>query len=317
MGIYTSAIPLADVKAFLGVTHTDADAWLEREIESQLQAIEIYLDRPVVVRQFREDLDGTGDSQLVLNHAPVQSVLSLNIDLDRKFAISTQIAADRYFISHEDRIEMEYDAFYCGRQNVRIAYIAGFAEIEIPFARQRFDFRETQDGRPITVYIPAGIYTPDEIAETLQPLINAVVSDKSCTVTFDWVSRTFQVEVSQGYFEVLTAFPSIFESAESVTGLIGWASDTAVDPDNEVKSGVVAFQIPEVITLVALESIAEQYQRGSFGQNRYGTLRAYRLDDYQVTYNSEGSGSGQTTKSSSLSEKHTGLLNPLRRWTLI
>ena len=311
MDLYLSTLSLSDTKAFLNIpaTETDADAWLTREIGSQLQAIEVYLDRPVVVRQFREDVDGTGRSQLILNYAPVQSIASLNIDSNRVFGASTRYAADAYFIDGDGISLWDFGFFPRGIKNVRVSYFAGFAEIEIPFTRQRFDIREVDGGRLLTVYLPAGTYTPTVIAEMLEEALNTV-GDAPRTVSFDYVQRCFMISQASGYLQVVTSLENTFTASDSAAGLIGWSTDTVI-AEGALKSGVVSIGIPEVLTLVALENIAEQYQRGAYQNNHYG-IQSYWLDDYRVIYEKPG----QADVGSSFSMKHQNLLAPFKRWTL-
>lgn len=313
MGIYSAGLTLSEIKDFVGVSGTDADTWLQREAEGLFQAIEAYLDRPIVIRHIQEDLDGMGGASLILNYAPVQSILSVNIDPSRKFQPSTQLAPDAYFIETDDRISLEHDFFPYGDQNVRFSYMAGYAEIEVPFERQRFDIKEANNGALLTAYLPTGRYTPKALSETLQVALNSV-GDEPRTVTFDAVQRRFTIAQPSGYCEVVTAESGVFTASDSATGLLGWTADQELT-DGEIKSGVVSVGIPEVFKSVVLENIAEQYQRGRFGTNRYSIFRSYRLGQFQAVYNTEDSGGGEG-KSSPFSEKHTHLLEPFRRWTL-
>ena len=85
MSDYLAVLPLEDVKEFLNLTETEdkLDAWLGREAKSQLQVIEEYLDRPVIVQQFREEIDSTGGTILrsrIHRCSPLLICLLITID---------------------------------------------------------------------------------------------------------------------------------------------------------------------------------------------------------------------------------------------
>jgi hypothetical protein len=181
MSDYLVSLPLTDVKNYLNLSNTTeaVDTWLTREVRTQMQAIEKYLDRPIVVQQFREDMDGTGEYRMNLTYTPVLSVLTLNVDNFRYFRDNTEIDASQFLLLDDACLELEHDYFPYGTKNVRVSYIAGFAEIEVPFARQRFDIRETDSGNLLTAYLPAGRYeNANDVVTSLQEALNAVGDDR-------------------------------------------------------------------------------------------------------------------------------------------
>ena len=313
MSDYLTILPLSDVKAFLNIDDTTADSWLEREIASQLQAIEEYLERPVTPQRFREDLDGTGYRTLDFDHTPVQSVLSVNVDPYRKFSGSTNQTETDYAIDAEG-IELRYSYFPCGRRNVRVEYIAGFADITIPFGQRRFDFREMDSGDLLTAYLPTGVFTPTDLAEHLQTALNDG-GDAEKSVAFDWTHRRFELSTDSDYLQVVTSLTNTFTASESATGLLGFSAD-AVLTDDVILGDTVTLSMPDAIKGVALEMIAMQYVKSAVNTNngnRYG-VQTYRLDDFQITYDTRNETAvNQTT---GMTPKLENALKPWKRWRL-
>ena len=313
MSDYLEALPLEDVKGFLNLSDSDnqLESWLQREIKSQLQTIEQYINRPVVVQQIRDDMDGTGESLLKLYETPVQSVIDLFIDHDRRFNATTRIDRDR-FIVDDDCIELRYDRFPYGHRNVRVNYIAGYAEIEIPFSRRRFDIREDANGELLTVYLPTGTWTPTELAESLESALNSV-GDYERSVDFDWTHRHLTISQSEDDLHVVPHVTNEFTSTESATLLLGFKTNTS-HTDGKIVGSTVALGIPEAIKGVALELIAMQYAVSSFNGSRYG-LRSYRLSDYQVTYETGNENASDSV--SGIPPKLEKRLQPFKKWVLI
>ena len=314
MSDYLAVLPVSDVKSFLNLTNTKAgrDDWLERELSTQFEVIERYLDRPVVAQQFRDELDGTGYDSLDLEFTPVQSVIDVRIDANRRFGMNTRIDTDGYIVD-DDSIEMLYDSFPIGRRNVRIQYIAGYGEIEIPFNRRRFDIREEDAGDVLTAYLPTGRWQPIELAEHLETALNDI-GDNDRSVSFDWTHRQFVIEQTDGdYLQVVTNVANSFTSSVSATALLGYTSN-AILADDKIVGNSVTLSIPKVISSTALELIAMHYAQSAFGNNHYG-IQSYQLDDYRVTYeNADANGSEQVSGIPPRLEKR---LRPFKKWDLI
>ena len=313
MSDYSAVLSLEDVKDFLNLTETEdkLDAWLGREVKSQLQVIEEYLDRPVIVQQFREEIDSTGGTILKIENTPVQSVIDLFIDNDRRFRESSRIDNDQ-FIVDEDSIELQYDRFPYGHRNVRVNYIAGYAEIEIPFSRQRFDIRETSGGDLLTCYLPTGRWQPTELAEALESVLNSV-GDYERSVTFDWTHRRMTIhQPEHDYLQIVTNQSNAFTTNESATGLLGF-KNSATLADSVIVGASVGLGIPEAIRSVALELVAIQYASSSFNGNRYG-LKTYQLGDYRVDYDNDSESGSED--GAGIPNKLKNRLKPYKRWDL-
>ena len=312
MSDYSAVLSLEDVKDFLNLTETDnkLEAWLQREAKSQSQVIAEYLDRPVVVQQFRDEVDGTSDGSLDLEHTPVQSVIGLYIDDDRRFRESSRIDTSQIIVD-ADCIELRNDRFPYGHRNVRVNYIAGYAEIEIPFSRQRFDIRETAGGDLLTCYLPTGIWQPTELAESLESALNSVGRYER-SVTFDWTHRRLTItQPEHDYLQIVTDQSGVFTTNESATGLLGFKSSVTL-ADGVIVGTSVTLGIPEAIKSVVLELVAMQYAMSSFNGSRYG-LKSYQLSDYRVEYDNGDSGSQDGV---GIPMQLKNRLKPYKKWIL-
>jgi hypothetical protein len=134
---------LADVKTWLsgssGIGATD-DALIARLVTDVSGAIAAYLGRPALTpRAYAERLDGNGKARIYLRHYPVLQMTSLAIDNVAVPAAPTPAAgapfAKGYLLESWDglppgtpqALDLFHTVFREGRQNVTVAYSAGYA----------------------------------------------------------------------------------------------------------------------------------------------------------------------------------------------
>lgn len=111
---------------------TSKDEQLKSLINRSYKILEKYIGRVVKSTQYTEYQDGDGTPQILLNQWPIISVTSIHSDVERDFGSDTEIEAANYLIySDEGRIELYKDEtiFPEGKQNVKVIYTAGYAEI--------------------------------------------------------------------------------------------------------------------------------------------------------------------------------------------
>lgn len=118
---------LANVKAWLNLTSTDADALLERLITATSGVIEQYVNRTLLTHDVVEELDGTGGTKLAFREYPVTAVTSVTVD-------GTVIPAaagplDLGYVVGRYSIKLRGYTFNEGYSNVSIEYTAGYAEV--------------------------------------------------------------------------------------------------------------------------------------------------------------------------------------------
>lgn len=129
---------LANVKAWLSppLTSTNDDALLTRLVSAASRFILGYLNRPSLLSlPYAETRDGVGGRTLMLRQWPVTSVTSLTVDGNAVPAAGPAGAAagwvldgwDGWSAGQPQALSVIGYAFARGRQNIAIAYTAGYA----------------------------------------------------------------------------------------------------------------------------------------------------------------------------------------------
>ncbi len=149
---------LANVKAFLGVTATTSDAFLQSRIAAVSGQIRGWLSRSSLLSQsYTDTYDGTGGRKLMLRNWPVTAISALTINgtsiaagsypagssggvvsFDGDFLDAWDGLPPGYYFSTWDgyapgrRIPLELNGFrfYRGSQNIQVTYTAGYRRTE-------------------------------------------------------------------------------------------------------------------------------------------------------------------------------------------
>ena len=293
-------VSLEDAKNFLNLgDNTERDAWLEGEIDAMSEYIERWTNRRFVARTYREDTGADMEHYtLYPENTPILEVNRIYDDSELKFDDDTLLEADDYNV-FEDRIEFRtYESPFIASERrrrwrrlwtantIRIEYVAGYGDIEIPFDRQRIDFQETDGGDTHTVYLNFGRWTPKAVAVDLNVAMNAV-GDHAREVSFDWTTRKFSIKQTDGQLTLLPSVSGEFMESDSALPLLGFTG-TGYTSSPAVGSSLT-LEIPADLKRAALNLIALQYDKGSHGQRQRG-LRSVQIDDYRAEFarSSEG-----------------------------
>jgi len=286
-------VSLDEARKFLNLGEdTDKDAWLSAEIDAVSESIEQYLDRRIVARTYREDTGAEmEDNTLHVENTPILEVEAIYEDTELIFGSETLIDPSRYTV-FEDRIEFRgYQSPYIASQRrrryqrdsentLRVEYVAGYGDIEIPFGRQRLDFQETDSGDTYTVYLNAGRFTPKEILVDLTVELNSV-GDHEREVSFDWKTRKFTIQQSDGALSLLPSVNGEFSESESALPLFGFTmSGYTTSP---AVGTSVTLEIPADLKRAVLNLIALQYDKGSHGR-AYRGLKSQQIGDTREEY---------------------------------
>lgn len=151
----TSFCSKDDVKKYLGfdsvISVTD-DASLEIIIDGISVAIESYIGRDILSREYTEYYDGMGSKYLFPDHYPITSVSGIWEDADWEWGASTEIDSSDYRIKDNNHIVLTSDFFDKDDQNIKIIYTAGYASVpadlklaSIEEAARRFKRRKEID----------------------------------------------------------------------------------------------------------------------------------------------------------------------------
>ena len=301
-----SLITLAEAKAFLGLADTvsDRDTWLAAEIDRQSSRIETYLQRQVKARLYREDIYCKSDNceDIYPEHTPIMEVVKLYADTDRIFGEDTLIDADDYCVNYNDIEILDADA--C---DFRLEYVAGWGTIEIPFARQRIDLKETPSGSQLTFYLDAGRHTPAAIVEQLNRELNTQSArDYKREVSFDWRTRQFQITQTGGTL-TLIAGP---DPNKSALPLLGFESTLTPSP---IVGETVTLDIPADLKGVALQLLHLGYNESNLGTHSSRGLRSIQIAEYRATFGSADS----TSEITNFPKEIESVLDSYKRWDIL
>lgn len=119
---------VADVKAWLGITGAQNDAVLARLVTAASAAAEAFMSRKIAAADYTERGDGASGETYVPRRQPVNSVASLSIGGVTVAASPDGIQAG-YMIDGNQVVLVGGPRFCRGRQNVLLAYNAGYATV--------------------------------------------------------------------------------------------------------------------------------------------------------------------------------------------
>lgn len=126
---------LASVKANYDIDTnlTDHDTLIQDLITQKSKEISVYCGRTFATTTHTEQYDGRGESVLIVNNYPIQSITSIYDDVDRSFSASTLIDSSNYVCTNEDAnggmIRGDGIIFSKGVKNIKVIYSAGYDTI--------------------------------------------------------------------------------------------------------------------------------------------------------------------------------------------
>lgn len=123
----TALTTLANVKDWLRIVDTSADATLTRMITAFSNAVANYLNRDLGSQSYTEIYDGTGGTALMLRNYPIISVSSVQVG-DTVIPAQPGFNQNGY-VAGKNRLLLIGYSFDQGFQNIATTYTAGFATI--------------------------------------------------------------------------------------------------------------------------------------------------------------------------------------------
>lgn len=115
----------ADVKTYLGVTHSTDDTLIGRLVSAASQWFEAQTGRVFSSTSYDEVQDGCGGRVIVPSYYPLISITSLKVD-GVAITASTAYGVDGYYIDG-DVIRLRGHYVSTGIGNVELAYVAGYS----------------------------------------------------------------------------------------------------------------------------------------------------------------------------------------------
>ncbi len=131
---------LANVKAWLNISGSSEDTFLQTLITAASAAIEAYLGHTVSQETISEFLPGTGERNLVLTRAPISSITYIKLDgtilestdyeiLDAKAGILLHKYGVWTFDGYGLGLNYNIPQPLSARNNYEVRYVAGFATV--------------------------------------------------------------------------------------------------------------------------------------------------------------------------------------------
>lgn len=137
MALTLNANALVDLDTFKGYVKvplltTTEDALLRDFINEASALCESYCGRKFRENTYTEVRNGSKTPELILKQWPVTSIVSVAIDPDRVFPISTVLDPSEYTLTEDTNgegiiVELYNQIFPVGRKVVQIVYVAGYA----------------------------------------------------------------------------------------------------------------------------------------------------------------------------------------------
>jgi len=143
-GNLDSAIALVSMdqlKELLKITGSAEDTIVANTINRASELAATYCGRRFVVETYTEFYDGKGKKEMLLRNYPINSVTSLNVDIERDFDSDTDIDVSADVMIDKKagilRLWNDESTFAKGRGNVKVVYSAGYtAGTNVPYDLQ-------------------------------------------------------------------------------------------------------------------------------------------------------------------------------------
>lgn len=155
VGVSPSGIDLTTiqlVKSFLHITDTNDDDNLQTILTSVSKYVSSYCGRDFISATFTEYFNGDLQDSIALLNSPVTSITSIHDDTARGYSAGTLVDTANYAFYENGIIELDNGVkFSVGKKNVKVVYVAGYAQASIPYDLQlavwriiQFIYRDSQ-----------------------------------------------------------------------------------------------------------------------------------------------------------------------------
>jgi len=129
MSLYIAT--LAEVKADLGIEHTDYDAVLTEWMEGLQGRFDSFCNRVLLYSASETEYFNGGGSSLLLRRWPIESISSIIVDADQEWDADDALDSDDYRLNYR-RGRIVYGTgtykWPAGFQNIRVVYAGGFVK---------------------------------------------------------------------------------------------------------------------------------------------------------------------------------------------
>jgi hypothetical protein len=269
-------VTLDEVKLFLKISGNAYDTFLSSLIDDATEAIESYIGKKVITRQFIEYQDGKNKQSLITNQYPIYKISSIYDDEDHDFGSDTLIATDDYRIYYDEgKVELVGDegSFDNGTQNVKVTYKAGFSRfLLLDETNNYIDVRET-GGAIVPVEIPVSAlpdntiwigYDADDLAAAIQTALrDNVTLGYNYVVGYNHDTQKFTISTNTNFS---IKFSTGTSKSKSIAGVIGFNSTMDTGTSTSVSSTNPVTGAPRDFRLIANKLISFWFEHSGHGK---------------------------------------------------
>ncbi len=257
--------------------------------------IENYCRRKLRARTFTDYYDGDNTPNLFVNQYPIISVTSLYDDSERNWTSTDLKAATDYIIKSDEGIialspyAVKGTYFYCGIQNIKLTYYAGYDHFIIEEDTNDYlDYVEDGDdvSNTVAIQLTAGTYTGNELAALIATAMDAAtIAGNTYTVTYNRNTGKFKIVTSGTSIQFL--WDSGTNAYKAATSTLGF-DETDDSPTSWQESDFGVLGIPNDLQMACNLLTLRLYNESGLGGDRF--------DIKKKVINSPGGGTGATNE---------------------
>jgi hypothetical protein len=261
-------------------TSGDDDFFLHLQ-QGVSRAIEDYIDRKLVTRQYTEYYNGIGGESLLLNQYPVydnDSNFSFWMDTERSFGASTLVDTDNYQVdTYSGLITMLETVTYSGKKVLKLQYYAGESRFQVTA-----DANDYLDIDSANVQITAGEYIAETLATEIQTQLNAAGLTGTYTVSYNHARQKFSISNDTTTFTL--KWKTGDNRLKTIATLIGYDSEQDKSAAQSYEADYAVTGLPWSISIAAEKLIHAYFSDSKRGDGKQTVLRKEVGGDITLSY---------------------------------
>lgn len=277
-----SVVTIDQIKTWLKAEETAADDDFFRHLQEGVsRAIENYIDRFLITRQFTEYYDGMGSDHLLLNHYPVYltgSNFSFWMDTERAFGASTLIDSNNYQVDTEGGLVVLLNmTTYSGKKVLKVQYWAGESRFKIVAdANDRLDIDST------TIQITAGDYIAETLADAIETKLNDAGLSGTYSVSYNHARQKFNISNSTTAFTLKWKTGS--NRLKSIARIIGFDGEQDKSGAQSYEADFAVNGLPGNIVLAAQKLVHVYFSDSKRGDGKQVVIQKEVGGDITLRY---------------------------------
>jgi hypothetical protein len=269
-------VTLTEVKEFMKIgLASQFDDILKSLIKDATEAIEGFIAKRIITRQYTEYHDGRNKVNIITRNYPIYKVGSLYDDTNHDFGTADLIDLANYRIEHDPGIITltgDESVFVNGRENVKVIYYAGYSRFLVIDENNNYlDIKES-GGTEIAVEIPSASdidsfwpgYSAEDLATAIQTALNAKDGlNFNYAVSYNHSIRKFTISTGTDFQLMANTGAS---NLKSIWDLIGISTKADMSAGTSKLSDIEVTGVPNSLRLAAKKLIAYWYEQSGYGK---------------------------------------------------